>query len=258
MNTTRFLTLFDDVRAFLPTDIAGLALWLDAADAATLTLDGSNNVSAWADKSGAGLSAAQATTTKRPSYTSTNRINGINIVDFDGTDDCLQIASITLPVDSTIFAVFDQDNASTKQFFIEHSSNAGSSNGFWIASITPAIVVRRAPHINSNVPSTLASIQGTAARVITGVVNRALSATGAINRMRLDGSELTMVASGSNSGTTVSESNVTDTLNIGARNNGASLAFDGGLAELLIYSGVLSAGNITAVEDYLSAKWGTP
>ena len=45
-------------RAGVIDETAGLALWLDATDAATLTIDGANNVSEWRDKSGGGHDAA--------------------------------------------------------------------------------------------------------------------------------------------------------------------------------------------------------
>lgn len=45
-----------------------LALWLDAADLSTLTLDASNKVSVWADKSGLGNNCSQATAANRLIY----------------------------------------------------------------------------------------------------------------------------------------------------------------------------------------------
>jgi hypothetical protein len=40
------------LRDFLPTDIPGCALWMDAGDRSTLTLSASNTVTGWTDKSG--------------------------------------------------------------------------------------------------------------------------------------------------------------------------------------------------------------
>lgn len=45
-----------------------LALWLDAADLSTLTLDTSNRVSSWLDKSGLGNHGSQGTAGNRPIY----------------------------------------------------------------------------------------------------------------------------------------------------------------------------------------------
>lgn len=57
-------------RLFNPATNIGqrLALWLDAADLSTLTLDASGNVTTWADKSGNGASVTQATAANRPAY----------------------------------------------------------------------------------------------------------------------------------------------------------------------------------------------
>jgi hypothetical protein len=54
--------------AFVPTQIPGCALWLDAVDRTTLTLSGSN-VTTWADKSGNGRNAVG--TTSNPTYNAT-------------------------------------------------------------------------------------------------------------------------------------------------------------------------------------------
>ena len=61
--------------AFSPRSIAGCSLWLDAADASTITLNGTN-VASWQDKSGNGYSVGQSTPANQPSY-STNRLNGL-------------------------------------------------------------------------------------------------------------------------------------------------------------------------------------
>lgn len=64
---------------FAPTSIAGLVLWLDASDASTVTLDGSNNVSQWNDKSGNARHATQATVLTRPNYVTAAQ-NGLNAI----------------------------------------------------------------------------------------------------------------------------------------------------------------------------------
>ncbi len=68
------------------------ALWLDAEDTATITLN-STTVSQWNDKSGNGRNFSQATATSQPVY-STNALNGKNVVNFVSNDN-LNRASIT-------------------------------------------------------------------------------------------------------------------------------------------------------------------
>ena len=44
---------------FIPTQVAGLALWLDASDTTTIT-QSSGNITQWRDKSTSGLTATAA------------------------------------------------------------------------------------------------------------------------------------------------------------------------------------------------------
>jgi hypothetical protein len=53
-----------------PAELTGLAMWLDAADASTITLNGSD-VSQWNDKSSSGFNASQATAANQPTYSAT-------------------------------------------------------------------------------------------------------------------------------------------------------------------------------------------
>jgi hypothetical protein len=68
------------------------ALWLDAADANTIALDGST-VSQWNDKSGNGRNFSQATTANQPVY-ATNALNGKNVINFVSSDSLTRITAI--------------------------------------------------------------------------------------------------------------------------------------------------------------------
>ena len=61
-----------------------LAMWLDAADASTITLNGST-VSQWNDKSGNARHASQATAANQPTRT-LNGLGGRTVITFDGAD----------------------------------------------------------------------------------------------------------------------------------------------------------------------------
>jgi hypothetical protein len=63
-------------------------LWFDAADASTITLNGST-VSQWNDKSGNSRNISQVTTANQPTYSSVN-----SEIVFDGTNDILSNASV--------------------------------------------------------------------------------------------------------------------------------------------------------------------
>jgi hypothetical protein len=78
------------------------ALWLDAADAGTITTV-SGAVSQWNDKSGNGRNAIQATAANRPALTSAG-LNGLDVLTFDGINDSL-LATLSSGLSSS-FAFF--------------------------------------------------------------------------------------------------------------------------------------------------------
>jgi hypothetical protein len=98
---------------FSPLSIPNLGLWLDAADSSTITLDGSNNVEEWRDKSGNLRHATQASALLRPNYQAAT-INGLNAVTFDAVDDAMNGATLLasdLPF--TLFGVVRKNAAAT-------------------------------------------------------------------------------------------------------------------------------------------------
>lgn len=66
---------------FSPDDIDNLAMWLDAADASTIILNGST-VSQWDDKSGFGRHVAQPVATSQPNYV-TGALGGLPVINYD-------------------------------------------------------------------------------------------------------------------------------------------------------------------------------
>ena len=70
--------------AWTPAQLPSLALWLDADDASTITLNGSN-VSQWSDKSGNNRHVSQATAANQPAYLATG-FNNKPTLQTDGGD----------------------------------------------------------------------------------------------------------------------------------------------------------------------------
>lgn len=89
------------------------ALWLDAADATTIVLNGST-VSQWKDKSGNSIHANQANATNQPTYSEAG-LNGKPTISFDGSNDFLVrigvVANIFL--DNSIFLAIQYRDATT-------------------------------------------------------------------------------------------------------------------------------------------------
>lgn len=76
------------------------ALWLDAADASTVTTV-SGVVSEWRDKSGKNRHFTQETAANRPAYSATG-FNGLPSITFDGTNDSIQFASKLATADTWV------------------------------------------------------------------------------------------------------------------------------------------------------------
>jgi len=79
--------------AWSPLDLPGIALWLDASDAATITSSG-GVVSAWADKSGTGRNAGLDPSAAGPQTEAATQ-NGKNVLTFGAasTPKCLTLGS---------------------------------------------------------------------------------------------------------------------------------------------------------------------
>ena len=106
-----------------PSQLSGLTLWLDASDASTITLNGSN-VAQWDDKSGNSRNASQTTAANQPIYT-TNGMNGKPVISFDGFDDEL----ITIPFALGETAAMVAQRSNIDQPVIE--APIASNRGFW-------------------------------------------------------------------------------------------------------------------------------
>jgi hypothetical protein len=108
---------------FMPTSVPGIALWLDAADASTIT--GTTSVTAWADKSGFGNSPTSSSGTY-PTYSST-----LKAVQWTGGAQQLTFpSSIAAAVSNTSFTVFfvSQRTANNENFILRGTAQTGNQN----------------------------------------------------------------------------------------------------------------------------------
>jgi len=116
------------VTAFSPLALSGLSAWFDAGDLSSLTLDGSNNVSQWNDKSGNARHATQSTVLNRPGYYAA-QLNGLGAVRGNGTSSFLTFTGGSLASGYTVFVVYDIASATTTGIFSQYPS-PGTGNGF--------------------------------------------------------------------------------------------------------------------------------
>lgn len=234
---------------FDPRSLGNLALWLDATKLTGLN-DGAA-VTTWADASGnTGRDATQATGAKQPTY-KTGIQNGKPVVRFDGGD-CVQTPSVDFSGTSklSIYVVASSSVSGVYQTLVELGSTvSGVTDAFGIFKSSANVgEINIKGDVGTNVWTTTAGI--TAMMYLSAVLDKTLSsgeAAGWIN--------------GSGAGTQTSNSNNTNAfsnriLNIGARNNAATLPLTGDIAEVLIFTAAHTTTQRQQVEAYLAAKWG--
>lgn len=230
---------------FVPTDIAGLQLWLDASDAATIT-ETAGAVSQWNDKSGNSRNYVQATGAKQP-MTGTATINGLNAIQFDGVDDTMTSSAFMYALGTmTLYIMFDSGVTTGERFFIG-DSNTG----------TDAPMYRFGP-ANSQMRSYL---RNSASSV-------RFNTTGTTNIQGGDGNFVTVVDAGTQIDQYVNglpETSVAYTrsgvvtLNINAIGCLKRLAetgfYLGSIGEILVYQGAHDSAQRAQVEGYIRDKW---
>lgn len=242
--------LNDGVGGFSPASITGLKLWLDAADSATITLNGSN-VSQWNDKSTNAFNFDQGTAGNQPARTLSGQ-NGKTVLTFS-SNDFLKNTSINWGASaSTLFIVGKEDNTAGTgyQNFFTTGTGATGQWGYGIAANSPTDNNRIAifdigegldrftnQMTNSNADIMCFTSNGISAGSVTANLffNASADASNPVTR------NSTTSAAGAQLGAAAS----------------GSEAYNGTICEVIMYDTVLSSGNRILVQDYLKAKWAT-
>jgi hypothetical protein len=226
---------------------SSLALWLDADDFSTITLNGST-VSQWRDKSRNGRHASQGTPLNQPTYTA-NGLNGKPVLTFDGLTQFLDLPVSGAPTqNSFLIGVFQTTNAeATSAGFINISSGVtdnpeirlgigtGGSQTFYRAYWNGAYVSSDSPAVN---------FQNRSVFNVSFVDSGGVTTT----TVRVNGSD---ALSASRGGTW----NVASEFTIG-RYNKTTVMRAGIAQELISIQSVLSTADIQKLEGYLAHKRG--
>lgn len=242
--------------AFNPLSISGCKLWLDASDTATISLSGSD-VTQWNDKSGNGYNFTQGTSANRPK-SGTRTQNSKNVIDFDGTNDSLTTTAAKSAFNflnnttATIFRVLQQDTTSGIQYIMGNNDGSNNSIGIFYFSTSTNDQLS----CGAGTGNTVYTIQKTFSTAARYDAIKSDPANGtAANRIKVSTNGAAFV--GSNTGTqTPTSSNSTIDFILCNDSNGGTLPMNGYIAEILIYDTILSAGDITDVQNYLAGKWG--
>ena len=210
---------------------SNLKTWLKA-NAGVTTSGGT--VSAWADQSGGGFSATQATLNKQPGYTSNSLLfNNYPSLDFDLIDDAMSTTAVINTRPYSFFVVYNSTSSSTAARRAVQGSNNwlmgpyGNRARFYAgAFIDP----------NTIVPTIVPAIS-------TATSSAAASANAAF------------YYNGKTSGTGTA-TGVPGTIYLGAYSPITTEPMGGSIAEVIAYTSTVSAVEKNRIESYLALKYG--
>jgi len=226
-------TLRPRASGFNPKSISGLAMWLDAADSSTLTLD-AGAVSEWRDKA-IGSTFVQTTPNNRPGQTT---INGKNALLFDGSNDTLSCANPFTTYPLSMF--FVQRIVAHTNFGMTYT--VGAENNFNLRQNGTTGLSQFQMPLTAPISST--ELSTTAAQLISVVFeSTAVNSVGYINN-----AALTITSS------SFSQPTLSGTHHIGTRAGGFPM--NGFIGEILIYSKTVSTLERSRISQYLGKKWG--
>lgn len=229
---------------------SALAMWLDGQDLTTMfttsaettpTANG-GSVGRWKDKSGNGWHADQSTASAKPTR-SDSALNGKLGLTFDGGD-TLVAQNFGALTAGEFWVVFRGSGVSAGADVI----------GKWtIGSVSSYILT----YANTTTPTLTALFRGSS----TTVANAQSTNTVMVGRSRFSagspGSVTAQVDSLSTATGSFTYTNIgTDTFQVGQRNGGTN-SLTGAVGEVIVVNRVLTAGEVTSMQAYLRAKWGT-
>jgi hypothetical protein len=221
--------------AWTPAQLPSLALWLDANDASTITLNGPT-VSQWNDKSGNNLHATETVASKQPTY---GLLSGKPALTFDGLDDRMLFTNVEMYQKAAFVLYLSSNiNAPAVQMIL-------GGNGF-------NNQIRQSATINyASATSAYSTPPNSPATIVSGKTNIAAMLCGDVLSLGVDGVY--------NTGGTYIPGN-TGLLygQIGARGAAAlGVDFLNGTVGEIIFTDFPSIEDRQKIEGYLAWKWGS-
>jgi len=233
--------------------VTGAALWLDASQQNTLFTDAGTtpvttsgqSVYQWNDLSGNNRHAIQATSGNRPTWVPpASGQNGLGAVKILGATSN-QSLSATVPASiwnnpfSVFFVFVNTATNSSKDVFIQGAAGTGGYRSVWISNASPSKVAW------SQFASVLNMANTANPQAYAISLSSDAQSTSAINAI---------TNSTSYSGTVSHISISSNTLYLG----GLGTPADYTLCEMAIFPSQLTSGQLTSLNNYAKAKWGTP
>jgi hypothetical protein len=239
------LGILSSAATIFPSFIPDLVARYDASDLSSISLSGSD-VTQWNDVSGNARHATQGTSANRPK-SGTRTINGINAIDFDGTNDFL--------INNGIAASYTGTNKPFTIFQVSQlDTTTGSQTSWGIASSTTSpprifpsndsLFIRN--NANTQIEAEITGAYNTNAQFLT-YRSSGTNITGFLNKT------LIVTKSYSLGALSLNYSHIGTYRSFGFP-NGVQF-WNGLIGEMIYYNRELTALEVSQVHDYLSAKW---
>lgn len=230
-----------------PTQVSGLAFWLDATDESSFTFSSGSNISQWRDK----VLNAVGTAVSSPVRVQSG-INGYPSVTFNGSSQYINFGNlINLGTSNfSVFAVCQFDTSANGGVVGKTSFRSNSARWALLRSSGDG-GMRMLIQGGTTVAAATYADTSTLPRILTGQWNRAVVSI----------LENGIQRATSNFANTTSLSN-TDPLYVGAHPNSnatgpqTGLFFNGRIGEILVYQVPMTTAVREQVETYLGTKWG--
>lgn len=222
------------------------AMWLDASDSDTITVDGFNRVSQWDDKSGNDLHVTQGTASRRPIYSTTG---------WGGTLPTLQLASYGAQKDAIgrVMGPGDMNGTAYTLFIVLDAQSADNEEWIHTAYTANGKENRHQMNLNGVKVRSDGSNGGsaTAAYVAGQQILQFTLATGASEILR-NGVQI----AGNGTGT-YTPAAMSGTFSINGRNpSNGHAGMPGSVSEWIYLAENPSTDDRVLIEGYLAHKWG--
>ena len=214
---------------------SALALWLDAEDAASITLNGST-VSQWNDKSGNARHAAQGAAANQPTYTASG-LNGKPVLTFDGGD-WFNPVTVSLPEFSAMMVLTPTQNTNIIYYPIGFNIDSGDL-GTGLSSGGTFFTQRALIWDGSTGVQTAQAI----------VLNSPMILFGGSN------SSGRQISVNGNAPSSDAVAQSISAITIGKRSDSGQYPFVGPIGEVVVTSNLLSTANRQRLEGYYAWKW---
>lgn len=236
----------------------GLKAHYDASDTATISLSGSE-VTQWNDKSPNGFNLTQGTSARRPS-SGVNTLNGKNVITFGGDD--ILVASTASDwkflhdsSKATWFIVAFFDTVQELDYlFNTTTSSATAGMYFYRLNDTLGSAVFRGVSGTNVWGFDEGSLPDATAKSITMYSDTTNATANLRVKYKINGGSYINPNSGSTDA--VSTANPDHALYVGAGTTAGLSGLNGRIAEIVIYTGLLSDVDVDSVNSYLTTKWG--